>query len=354
MQDAGEDLSKRAPVAPERNPEEEPHSRPRGTSRTSHRAIISDTVKAELYIGPAGWSYPDWDGVVYPKRKPGRFDSLDYIASYFNLVEGNSTFYRIPAPSTCSSWARRVAHRPHFQFTVKVFREFTHGSAPASERDVAAFKTAIEPLETNGRLSAVLIQFPWSFRFSPPNVRYVANLVEWLSPFRSAVEVRHGAWGCDEALAFFEDNGISMCGIDQPLIGQSLPPDRSVSNGAGAYFRLHGRNRAEWFKRGTNRDLRYDYLYTKEELTEWVERVKNVAAHVDRIHVVLNNHFRGQAVANALAIAAMLSGKRVRAPRGILDTYPGLSDLLEKDAERRDGSSTDNPDQRSLFDDGDG
>ena len=311
-------------------------------------------MDAELYIGPAGWSYPDWDGVVYPKRKPGHFDFLEYIASYFNLIEINNNFYRIPAPSMCASWARRVDHHPGFQFTVKLFRGFTHGSAPASEQDVTAFKQAIEPLQSHGRLSAVLIQFPWSFRFSPSNVRYIAGLVEWLKPYRSAVEVRHGGWGSDEALGFFKDRGISMCGIDQPLIGRSLPPSRSVSNGAGAYFRLHGRNKAEWFKPGTNRDQRYDYLYTKEELSEWVERVKEVGANVNRIHVVLNNHFRGQAVANALAIASMLSGKRVRAPSGILDRYPDFADLLEEDAEEKNGGSTEEPGQRSLFDDGNG
>jgi uncharacterized protein YecE (DUF72 family) len=308
-------------------------------------------VKSELHIGPAGWSYPDWEGVVYPRRKPRRFDFLEYITSYFNLVEVNSTFYRIPATSMCASWARRVAHRPDFRFTVKLFREFTHGPAPASEREVAAFKSAIAPLRESGRLSAVLVQFPWSFRFSPENVQYVSDLVEWLSPLPSAVEVRHGDWGSDSGCAFFRDNGITMCGIDQPLIGRSLPPERWIANGAGAYFRLHGRNRAEWFKSGTNRDRRYDYLYSKEELTEWVARVEEAAAHVNRIHVVLNNHFRGQAVANALAIAAMIAGRRVPAPPGIRETYPGFSDLLEGTS--RDEPSSDDPDQRSLFDDRD-
>ena len=121
-----------------------------------------------------------------------------------------------------------------------------------------------------------------------------------------------------------------------------------------AYFQRHGRNKTEWIRSGTNRDKRYDYLYTKEELADWVERLKDVASHVNRIHVVLNNHFRGQAVANALAIASMLSGKRVPAPSGILETYPEFSDLLEKDEETPDGLPTEGPEQRSLFDDGDG
>ena len=307
-------------------------------------------LKAELYIGPAGWSYPDWNGIVYPKKRRSRFDFLAYLVTYFNLIEINSTFYRIPTPSMCASWARRVGHRPDFRFTVKVFREFTHGAAPASERDVAAFKTAIEPLESEDRLSAVLVQFPWSFRFSPSTSRYVSNLVGWLSPLRASVEVRHGSWAHDDAFKFFRDNGITLCGIDQPLIGNSLPPDRFLSNGAGVYFRLHGRNRVEWFKRDTNRDLRYDYLYSTEELSEWVERVKQMGERVNRIHVVLNNHFRGQAVANALAISAMLSGKPTRAPRGIIDAYPRLSNMLESDVQKGEDDSTAGGDQRSLFD----
>jgi uncharacterized protein YecE (DUF72 family) len=305
-----------------------------------------------LYIGPAGWSYPDWNGVVYPERPRARFDYLAYLSSFFNLIEINSTFYRIPARSTCASWARRVDHRPDFRFTVKVFREFTHRSAPATatQRDCAGFSSAVEPLVSAGRLSAVLVQFPWSFRFTPDTARYVMQLVRWLAPLPVSVEVRHGSWGGDDAARLFEDSAVTMCGIDQPLIGNSLSADHFALGGAGAYFRLHGRNRAEWFKRDANRDSRYDYLYSKDELSGWVSRIDRAAVQANRTHVVLNNHFRGQAVANALAIAAMISGKRVPVPPGIARTYAGFGDLFESADKASDEESA----QRSLFEDCDG
>lgn len=306
----------------------------------------------KLYIGPAGWSYPDWNGIVYPRRRPARFDHLEYLASYFNLIEINSTFYRVPTPSTCSSWARRVSHHPDFKFSVKAFQGFTHAQSRASERDVAGFKAAVGPLLEADRLSTVLIQFPWSFRFSQPNMRYIAKLVGWFAPCETSVEVRHGSWGRPEAIRFFVEEGIVMCGVDQPLIGDSLRPDRFVPGHDSAYLRFHGRNRVEWFRRDTNRDLRYNYLYSIDELSDWVERIQEIGQEVGRLHVVLNNHFRGQAVANALSIRALLEDKPVNAPRGVVDAYPSLSAWLRADTAWDEAVSRDEP--PSLFEDGNG
>jgi uncharacterized protein YecE (DUF72 family) len=305
-------------------------------------------LSAALYIGPAGWSYPDWNGIVYPAAPPRRFDALAYLSAYFNLIEVNSTFYRVPRPAMVESWAERVAHRPDFQFTVKAFHEFTHGKTPANRADVEAFALTLEPLRSRGRLSAVLVQFPWSFRYSPAATRYISDLASWLSPIPAAVEVRHGSWGRPEAAAFFAANSIGMCGIDQPQIGDSLRPSTGIADGMGAYCRLHGRNRAEWFKADTNRDRRYDYLYSAEELAEWVDRIKRIADDIHRIHVVLNNHFRGQAVANALAMSAMLSGRRAAAPRGIIAAFPSLSHLFAEIA----GEGPSGRGERSLFENG--
>jgi uncharacterized protein YecE (DUF72 family) len=309
-------------------------------------------MDTRIYIGPAGWSYPDWHGIVYPATTPRGFDALAYVTGYFNLIEINSTFYRVPRPATAASWAERVSHRRDFQFTVKAFHEFTHGASPARRSEIDAFARAVEPLSAKGRLSAVLVQFPWSFRFSPAATRYISDLAAWFAPLATAIEVRHGSWGKPEATAFFVENGIGMCGIDQPQIGESLPPGAGVADGAGAYLRLHGRNRAEWFKPDTNRDRRYDYLYSAEELNEWVERVKRLAREIDRIHVVLNNHFRGQAVANALAMSAMLSGHRAAAPQGIIEAYPGISAWLEEGSATGGAPLRRDRKERSLFDDG--
>jgi uncharacterized protein YecE (DUF72 family) len=304
--------------------------------------------RSEVYIGPAGWSYPDWEGVVYPRPKPRSFDPLVYLSSYFNLIEINSTFYRIPTVSTCRSWAGRVADQEGFAFSVKAFREFTHKRGPLHDHDVRAFTTAIAPLWDAGVLNTVLIQFPWSFKFSPDARDYVHTLTRGLSPIPVTVEVRHASWSADAALNFFRDHGVTLCGIDQPIIGASLQPDVFSPGSAGCYFRLHGRNRANWFDANANRDARYDYLYSAAELSAIRERIDRAAATPQKTHVVLNNHFRGQAVANALQLKAMVEGRKMPAPPQLLASYPRLVEVLRPEQHGPAPSRTDST-QVGLF-----
>ena len=304
-------------------------------------------MKTKLHIGPAGWSYPDWEGIVYPRPKPRGFDPLAYLASYFNLIEVNSTFYRIPTRQMTRSWSERVAFRPDFMFTAKAYQELTHARSAAPLALVDDFKRAIEPLSDSGRLSAILVQFPWSFRCSDDAMKYIESLDRAFAPLPTAVEVRHGGWRSPQALSFFTNSGITMCGIDQPRIGESLDPDTHFNGRAGAYFRLHGRNNKAWFDRSAGRDERYNYLYTPEEVGEWSGRVRRDGEGAERIHVVLNNHFEGQATANALEMYANLTDEKPKAPDSLINRHPRLRVVAQND----DPPSQPNP-QRSLFDDG--
>jgi uncharacterized protein YecE (DUF72 family) len=145
-----------------------------------------------------------------------------------------------------------------------------------------------------------------------------------LRPFPTAVEVRHGSWGTRAGAEFFRDSDVPLCGVDQPLIGNSLGPDAFAPGTSQAYFRLHGRNQRNWFNRDAGRDDRYDYLYSRDELASWRERIESVPAGVKRLFVVLNNHFRGQAVANALQLRSMLTGRRQISPPGLITAFPAL------------------------------
>ena len=122
-------------------------------------------------IGPAGWSYKDWEGVVYPAAPGRRFDQLAYLARYFDAIEVNSSFYRIPPPAHAVSWARRTASNPDFRFTAKLYRGFTHEKA-VEPGDAEAFRRFLDPLAEAGRLGALLVQFPWSFRNDAENRRH--------------------------------------------------------------------------------------------------------------------------------------------------------------------------------------
>lgn len=289
---------------------------------------MPERTESEVRVGPAGWSYPDWDGIVYPSPRERSFDPLAYLASYFDLVEVNSTFYRTPSRSACARWADRTEGNPGFVFTVKAPQELTHRGEPASEGQVAAFKKAIEPLAERGRLGAVLIQFPWSFRASSEETAYVRALTRWFDPLPAAVEVRHGTWGTPRALSFFRETGITLCGIDQPAVGYSLAPSAGAPNAERAYFRLHGRNKENWFKRDAGRDAKYDYTYGIRELEYWRDLVRQTRGSSRQVFVVLNNHFRGQAFLNALQLKAMLTGESAAAPDTLVSAYPAAGDLL--------------------------
>ena len=286
---------------------------------------MSNELHDKIKIGPAGWDYPDWDGIFYPATRKRNFDALAYIASYFTLLEINSTFYRVPAPHVTRRWVERVADRPHFTFTLKAHQSLTHQGDDGTPAELVPLCHAIDPIAQAGRLGAVLLQFPWSFRFDDEARRHVDARIEELRPYPLALEVRHGSWETPEATSYLAGLNITVCGIDQPVMGDSLHPYHYRSGPAGAYFRFHGRNYRNWFAEGAGRDARYDYLYQPEELSPWAAVIQKAAAETGTAHVILNNHFRGQAPANAFELAFLLSGTKPAAPERLRRAYPRLN-----------------------------
>ena len=126
-------------------------------------------------IGPAGWSYKDWAGIVYPAKPPKGFDPAAYLAQFFDTIEINSSFYGPPAASTVRGWVERVSINPNFRFTAKLWRGFRH-ERNATQQDEAAVKEGLDLFTASGRLGALLLQFPWSFKFTPENREYLAGL----------------------------------------------------------------------------------------------------------------------------------------------------------------------------------
>jgi uncharacterized protein YecE (DUF72 family) len=313
-------------------------------------AYYNEGVMIEnLFIGPAGWSYPDWDGIVYPSQKSKSFDPLAFIASYFNLIEINSTFYRIPDPTVTRRWTKRIEHNSDFVFTAKLHRNFTHGKGPFSQRDMSAFVRAVTPIHLEDRLGFILAQFPWSFRYTADARKLITRLTSALAPLPVAVEVRHGSWENKDVVPFIEENHATLCCIDQPLIGQSLTPAIHHAGPAGAYFRLHGRNAAKWFGKDTSRNERYDYMYSLEELSKWASKIAAVGTRDKKKFVVTNNHFQGQAVANAFELEFLITKKKVPLPSTMIDTYPALKKIGKQNVDRTKRIKKRDV-QRDLFD----
>src|SRR5215475_5230231 len=292
-------------------------------------------AKSIIRIGPAGWSYKDWEGVVYP-QKPGKsFDPLAYLARFFDTIEINSSFYRPPAPTTTKSWATRVAANKKFVFTAKLHRVFTHERGKATKKDEKEYRQGMDVLAKAGKLGAVLLQFPWSFKNTPDDRVYLGKLLEKFSDYPLVLEVRHRSWNSPEVYEWLTERGVGICNIDQPVFAKSIRPAALTTSPVG-YVRLHGRNYQNWFREKAPRDERYNYLYSHDELEPWLKRIKEVAQETRETYVITNNHFRGQAIVNALELKSTFAEKRVPAPAPLFAHYPQLAESAkaESDAER--------------------
>ncbi|MEK6281317.1 MAG: DUF72 domain-containing protein [Acidobacteriota bacterium] len=283
------------------------------------------TVNKNIRVGPAGWSYKDWESIVYPKKPGAKFDPLEYLARFFDTIEINSSFYRPFSTSTAKSWIRRVADANDFRFTAKLHRVFTHERGKASAEDEKAVREGLDVLANDGSLGAVLLQFPWSFKNTDEERVYLSKLLERFKDYPLVVEVRHTSWNNAQIYEWLEKSGVGVCNIDQPLFTKSIEPAAVTTSPIG-YVRLHGRNYQDWFREKAPRDDRYNYLYSLEELEPWITRIKEVAAKTNESYVITNNHFRGQAVVNALEIKSTLKEERVPAPAPLFEKYPALAE----------------------------
>jgi len=303
---------------------------------------VTDKRPADVSVrvGTAGWLYEDWNGIVYPTRAPRGFDRLAFQASLFDTNEINSTFYRIPAPRQTADWARRVGHNPRFAFAAKLYQGFTHGreAGAAEEKE---FTEAMRPLQEEGRLGAVLVQFPFSFRNTAESRARLTEILGRFAGLPLAVEFRHESWNEPDVVQLLAERGAAFVNIDQPRLSGNLPVTNHTTS-AISYYRFHGRNAKKWFGPDTSNEERYNYLYSNEELEPWAGHIEEARRKSPRasVYAILNNHFRGQAVANALMLQHRLTGAAAALPETMLRTYPSLARIARP---------APGPAQRSLF-----
>jgi uncharacterized protein YecE (DUF72 family) len=280
---------------------------------------------ARIRIGVAGWDYRDWRGTVYPAPRPRGFDPLRYLARYLDLIEINSTFYGPARAAVAEQWVARVEDAPAFRFTAKLWRRFTHERTAAwTKQEVREARAAFDVLQRRERLDAVLIQFPWSFRNDETNAEWLADVAAAFDAFPLVVEVRHESWNTPEFLQWLTERRIGFVNLDQPLFRRSIRPSAHVTAPV-AYIRVHGRNYSDWFRRNAGRDARYDYLYDPDELRPWAKRARAAAAEAasESVDVVFNNHYRGQAVVNALQFRKLVERRQPAAPPALAAAYAG-------------------------------
>jgi len=240
-----------------------------------------------LIIGTSGWSYDEWVGPFYEKKK-GMFTRFIKV---FDTAEVNSTFYRYPSAGMVRGWYKTAP--PGFIFAVKLPRVITHEKwlklEDGVEDDTERFLDLMQPLAE--KLGPILIQLRPKFNYDDHAgtlERYLETLpgnYEW------AVEFRHRSWMRPETWEMLRRHGVAYTIVDEPL----LPPEVQVT-AEFAYIRWHGHGARPW----------YNYEYSLEELEEWVPRVRDVGRRAKRVYGYFNNHFNANAVKNAVEMLELL------------------------------------------------
>ena len=262
-----------------------------------------------IHIGTSGYSFRDWKGTFYPAKITGG-EMLSFYAQHFEVVEINSTYYAIPKPHVFESMVDRTPS--DFRFTVKANSGMTHERTD-NKFVFDQFADAVRPLIEANKLAGILAQFPWSFKNTQENRRYLGTCSDRLTKYPLIVEFRHISWISEPVFGFLRELGISYCVVDEPDLPGLVPPE-VVSTADMGYVRLHGRNAKMWWK--GNASERYNYLYSEQELREWSPKINQLAASTKETYVLFNNCHAGYAARNAKTMKSILQPEMFEADSG--------------------------------------
>ncbi len=262
----------------------------------------SPDIHIELKIGTSGYSYDDWRNHFYPPNL-AKSSFLEFYAQFFNAVEINSTYYVIPNQYT----TRRLVEKTpdNFCFIVKTHQETTH-RRQENESAIKQLLEALKPMIASGKFQGFLAQFPYSFKNNEANRKYLLQTRQLLKDFPLFVEFRHISWVVPAMFTFLKENNISFVNVDEPQLPGLLPPSAIVTTQLG-YIRFHGRNAKDWWD--GQGSARYDYLYSKEELLEWMSNISHLLQKTYRTYIFFNNHPRGQAIKNAKQMLELIQNQ---------------------------------------------
>lgn len=252
-----------------------------------------------ILLGTSGWSYDDWIGPVYPAQL-GKGQWLSFIAERVDTLEVNVTYYRVPSARVVAGWAERTPDS--FLFSVKAHRSLTHDrEAP----DFEAYRAGLAPLLQSEKLACVLAQFPYSFGADPRNLGYLRRLRDGLGDLPVVVEFRNRAWINEVTFELLQELQLGFCAVDEPQFDSLMPPIVRATSPLG-YVRFHGRNYEKWWQHDQAWE-RYDYTYSRQELDEWVPRLKDLEAQTEVTLVYMNNHYRGQSLDAVAKLTELLN-----------------------------------------------
>jgi uncharacterized protein YecE (DUF72 family) len=286
-------------------------------------------MSATVRVGTCSWADETLTKVWYPKRVRTGEARIRHYAERFGPVEANSTYYRLPDAELVANWAERTPDG--FTMHVKAFGLMTRhpvkleglpedmrdgmptderGRVDRPSRELRAevfrrFHRALEPLRERGKLGGILLQFPSYVVYKPASLDYLEWAVGQLDGDEPLVEFRHRSWLDDEnrsaTLAFLESLGATYVVVDAPKTeAKNLVPTVVARTSATAYVRFHGRNASTWNKRTGSAAERFDYLYSEEELEEWVPALRELAGESESVFAMFNNNGRSSMPATGL------------------------------------------------------
>jgi uncharacterized protein YecE (DUF72 family) len=297
-------------------------------------------MAARILVGTCSWADKTLvdSGKFYPPALKSPEDRLRFYAEQFPLVEVDSTYYGLPSERNAGLWVERTPD--NFTFDVKAFRLLTQHPTPPSalpkdlreslpgalakkpnlySRDLPAavvddvwqrFASALLPLDSAGKLGVIVFQFPPWFLPGRESKEYIAQAQERLPQYRLAIEFRNGAWlsekNAERTLQFLRDRRLPFVCVDEPQGFPTSVPPIAEATAEIALVRFHGRNTATWAKRGISPAERFDWLYSEDELREWVPRVERLAAQTREVHLLMNNCHGDKAVVGARQLQMLL------------------------------------------------
>jgi uncharacterized protein YecE (DUF72 family) len=277
-------------------------------------------VPAPIRVGVCSWADETLTKVWYPKGIKSGEERLRYYAERFDVVEANSTYYRLPDPHLVENWTARTPE--DFTMHVKAFGVMTRhpvkiDQLPTDLRDVPTdargrvdrppreyraevfrrFHDALEPLRSTGKLGGILMQFPPYIVYKPASLEYLEWSQEQLGGDEMMVEFRHASWLDEEhradTLRFLEDHRMTHVMVDAPQTGgKNVSPTVVAATSDTGYIRFHGRNAETWNKRTGSAAERFDYFYSEDELHEWVPRLRELAGETKTVYAMFNNNGR--------------------------------------------------------------
>ncbi|MCX8093768.1 MAG: DUF72 domain-containing protein [Candidatus Goldbacteria bacterium] len=264
-----------------------------------------------IKIGTSGFSFPDWRNNIYPAGLPQK-DELRYYANElkFNCLEINVTYYTIIQEKSAAAITEKTGD--DFEFVVKGYKGFTHDpfdnrldKKPDQEKIkeyIEKFKSSIKPFIKANKLGCILLQFPVFFYPSQESKDYILNCKKMLGNIKIVIEFRNSGWAKKETFEFLKYNNLGFCVVDEPKLPRLMPFVNEVTSDI-AYLRFHGRNK-NWFNAPTSE--RYNYLYTDDELKEFLPEIRKMASSGAKTYIFFNNCHAGSAVKNAMKMKDLL------------------------------------------------